>query len=60
MKYDVYGTKDNWFFSKGITREFGLNKNVILKDGRVVTNVVQPYKEEWHNNLPVVGTIDCD
>ena len=59
MKYDVYGTEDNWFFSKGITREFGLNKNVTLNDGRMVTTVVQPYKE-WHNDLPVVGTIDCD
>ena len=53
MKYDVYGTEDNWFFSKGITREFGLNKNVTLKDGRMVTTVVQPYKE-WHTDIPVV------
>lgn len=43
-KHDVYSTDDNWFFSDGVTREFGENRRVQLDDGRIVANVVQPLK----------------
>jgi hypothetical protein len=42
MKYDVYSTDDNWFFSAGVSRDFGENRHVQLDDGQVVHNVVQP------------------
>jgi hypothetical protein len=44
MKYDVYSTDDNWFFSDGVTRAFGENRHVQLNNGQVVHNVVQPLK----------------
>ena len=43
-QHDVYSTDDNWFFSNGVTRDFGDNRFVQLDDGRVVFNVVQPLR----------------
>lgn len=41
--YDVYGTKDNWLYSKGVTRDFGVNRLVKLdKNGDTVLASVQP------------------
>jgi hypothetical protein len=54
--HQVKGTEDNWFFSDGVTREFGENRFVKLIDGSVVMNCVQPLKK-YHVDLPVVGEI---
>lgn len=57
-KHDVYGTDDGHFFSELVTRDFGINCNVILKSGEVVLSVVQPANEFVKTTLPVVGHIE--
>lgn len=55
----VYGSDDNWFFSDGITRDFGQNKVVKLLDGESVFCSVQPLKcEPRACGLHIVGTIN--
>lgn len=57
----VYGGDDNWFFSDGITRDFGQNKAVKLLDGETVFCSVQPLKcEPLECGLRIVGTINRD
>ena len=57
-KHDVYGDDDGYFFSELVTRDFGINCNVILKSGEVVLSVVQPANEFVKTTLPVVGHIE--
>lgn len=55
----VYGSDDNWFFSEGVTRDFGQNKVVKLLDGETVSCSVQPLKcEPLACGLRIVGTIN--
>lgn len=54
--HDVYGTDDNWFFSAGIKRAFGVNKIVTLNSGEQVFSVVTPLKCD-PSLLKKVGTI---
>ena len=57
----VYGSDDNWFFSEGVTRDFGQNKVVKLIDGETVFCSVQPLKcEPLACGLRIVGTINRD
>jgi len=54
----VYGGSDNWFFSEGVTREFGVNKVIVLLDGKVIFSCVQPLKcEPLACGLRIVGTM---
>ena len=57
-KYEVYGTKDNWFFSDCVTRAMGVNCGVTMNDGSFVFNVVQPSNDYVKAELPVVGHIE--
>ena len=45
------------FFSTGITRDFGENKNVTLNCGKTIFTVVVPANDYVKENLPIVGTI---
>ncbi len=57
----VYGIDDNWFYSDGVTRDFGQNKAVKLLDGESVFCSVQPLKcEPLACGLRIVGTINRD
>lgn len=55
--FDVYGDDENWFFSFGITRDFGENKIVTLNCGKTVFTVVVPANDYVQENLPIVGTM---
>ena len=57
----VYGSADNWFFSDGVTRDFGQNKAVKMLDGSSVFCSVHPLKcEPLACGLSIVGTINRD
>jgi len=57
----VYGSDDNWFFSDGVTRDFGQNKVVKLINGETVFCSVQPLKcEPLACGMRIVGTINRD
>lgn len=57
----VYGSADNWFFSEGVTREFGVNKVIKLLDGELIFSSVQPLKcEPLACGLRIVGTIQTE
>lgn len=54
----VYGSDDNYFFSDGVTRDFGQNKVIKLIDGESIFCSVQPLKcEPLACGLRIVGTI---
>lgn len=42
--FDVYVSADNWFYSAGITRDFGVNKIITLDSGDKVLCSVQPLR----------------
>jgi len=57
----VYGSDDNWFFSEGVTRDFGQNKVIKLLDGETRFCSVQPLKcEPLACGLRIIGTINRD
>lgn len=58
IKYPVYGTQDNRFFSDYVKRAFGVNCDVVLTDGTVAFSVVWPANEYVKHDLPIVGHIE--
>lgn len=53
----VYRSKDNWFFSDAVSREFGENHVIKSFDGNETFCVVMPLKvEPLPNNLELFGT----
>jgi hypothetical protein len=42
--FDVYSDEDNWYFSEGVSRDFGSNKLILLTDGTSILRTVQPLK----------------
>jgi len=60
MKYEVYGSKDSGeLFSKGVSRAFGENKIVNLKDGNVFCSVLPLLCDPEAEGLELVGILNA-
>lgn len=54
----VYADNRNWYFSEGVSRDFGQNKIISLLDGETIFSSVQPLRcEPMASGLRLVGTI---
>ncbi len=58
QRFPVYSDDRSFFFSDYSKREFGVNCDVVLHDGTVVFNSVQPANEYVKSTLPIVGYIE--
>ena len=58
MEYEVYGSKDSGeLYSKGVSRAFGENKIVSLKDGQVFCSVLPLMCDPEDAGLELVGIL---
>lgn len=54
----VYADSSNWYFSEGVSRDFGENKIITFLDGDAFISSVQPLRcEPMTSGLRLVGTI---